>query len=245
MPTVLIVDASAVISLTLSEMGYTKGYLPQVIADEIKCQDSSKLLSLHMCKLEIRNPTEESIKIAADKAAELGYTGLSAQDIELAALALEVSNEYTSIFSSWLGQDTLDSTTEVVVVTLDIALKNLVTHLGLQLHDSFKENNKKYLQRCYTCTRIYKTDVKQDFCKSCGYHTISKVSYTETDGKIELNLSKNFKYTEKKIHTHYGKEIRTQDQKEYKQYKRAERYKNKKNAKGLELIIDPEGWNCS
>ncbi|EIJ87491.1 hypothetical protein NEPAR06_0074 [Nematocida parisii] len=244
MPTVLVIDASAVISSELSEMEYSKGYIPQAVADELKCQKSNELFSLHTCKIEIRNPSEKYIKIAQEKAAELGYSCLSDQDIQLAALSLELSAEYNSLFSSWMNTENIDSTTEVVTVTRDMTLKNLIATLGLQLHDTFLQSDKKYLQRCYTCARIYKTEEKIDFCKSCGYATISKVSYTEKNGKIELFLSKNYTHKERKIYTRRGKEIKSEDQKAYTDYRMHQRKDNRMDKKQIENSMDPNGWNC-
>lgn len=240
MKTVLVIDASAVISLQLSEIDYEEGYIPQAVADELKCKSSNSHIDMHMYKIKIRNPTEEYIRIAEERAGELGHTGLSRQDIELAALALKVSEEYGSVFSSWIGPNSI-SGVQVVAVTQDNMLKTLLRKLGVQLNDSFHEFDRKYLQRCFTCTKIYKTEEKIDFCKSCGYPTVTRVAYKETDGKIELFLSKNYKYTEKVLE-HRGKPILSQDQKEYKWYKKSQRNTERKDRMNYEKEIRTEEW---
>ncbi|KAI5189175.1 hypothetical protein NEMIN01_0341 [Nematocida minor] len=241
MKTILVIDASAVISSLLSEMDYAQGYMPQSVADELRCQKSNELMDMHMCKVDIRNPSEKYVKIAAEKSLEMGHTALSAQDIELAALALEVSEENNSIFSSWITADTLEGV-QVVAATLDNTLRALINLLGVQLHDTFSDKEKKYLQRCYTCTKVYKTEEKIDFCKSCGYSTVNRVGYTEKDGKIELFLSKNYKYNEKTLH-HHGKAIKSQDQKEYRWYRKSQRKEEKKEKKNLGEFLNMQEWS--
>lgn len=240
MKKVLIVDASAIISPILSEIDYEEGYIPQVVVEELKCKESNLLLSLHTCKIQVRNPTEKYIEISTEKSAELGYTSLSKQDIEVAALALEVSEENNSTLSGWIGPENITGV-QVVAVTLDNTLKMLLSQLGVQMHDTFDESERKYLQRCYTCTKIYNTEEKIDFCKSCGYSTIKRVAYIEKDGNIELFLSKNYKYNEQ-ILKHRGKPIKSQDQKEYRWYKKDQRKTERKAKVNYETEMKNQEW---
>lgn len=243
MNTILVLDASAIISSELSQIEYSKGYIPSSVAEELKCQKSTELISLHMCKIEIRDPTDLYVKKATEKSLEMGYSALSTQDIQLAALALELTTENNSIFSTWITETTL-SAARVIAVSLDNALKSVMTQLGIELHDTFTDKNRKYLQRCYTCTKIYKTDEKIDFCKACGYSTISRVAYTEENGKLELFLSRNYKYSEKTLKTKYGKPIKSQDQKEYRWYKRNEQKDEQKSKEKIETLLCAQNWDC-
>ncbi|KAH9387298.1 uncharacterized protein NEMAJ01_2194 [Nematocida major] len=247
--TVLVIDASAVINSIISQMDYAKGYIPQAVADELKCNESTQLISLHMCKIEVRDPVEKYVKIAEEKALEMGFSGLSKQDIQLAALALEISEENNSVFSAWITEESIQKeVTQVVAVSLDNALKSLMAQLGVELHDTFVDRARKYMLRCYTCNKTYGIDDRSaakglDFCRSCGYSTITRIGYTEVDGKVHLHLSKNYKFTEKILTTKSGKPIRSQDQKEYRWYRKSQMREEKKDQRELAGLMLPQNWD--
>ncbi|KAI5181712.1 hypothetical protein NEOKW01_1880 [Nematocida sp. AWRm80] len=240
MDTIAVIDASGVISNLIGEIEYTKGYMPDIILDEIKCEKSRSRIDLYSHKIHRRNPTEQYKERVKKEAELLGYTELSKPDIELAALALEITEEQPTLYSSWISADSLPNR-QVICLTKDNVLKVLLTKLGVQLYDSFTTVDKKYLQRCYTCTKIYKTPTQIDFCTLCGHNTVKRVGYKEEEGNTILFLKKDYQYNEKKL-TFRGKPIRSQDQKEYKWYKNAQKRAEYKDSKITKSILQEKEW---
>ena len=64
----------------------------------------------------------------------------------------------------------------------DNAVFNLVNDTSYQ--------DKKFKLRCYACTAMY--DAHVDFCKHCGYNTITRVSVVNEDGKEKILFKKNY-----------------------------------------------------
>ncbi|KAI5170836.1 hypothetical protein NEFER03_0295 [Nematocida sp. LUAm3] len=235
-----VVDASSIIEGNIREVEFTQGYIPSSVHAELKCEKSRERLLLYEHKIQIRDPKEESIEEARKAAESLGHTALSLPDIHLAALALEISKESDSSFSSWISQETLPNS-EVITVTNDMVLKQVISCLGVMNYDGFYEGTKNYLQKCFTCNKIYMQTQKVDFCKKCGYSTISRVSYRMENGEITLNLKKDYVYQEKKIY-HRGKEIKSQDQKEYKWYKTSQRKNEFQEKKQVTSLLRETKW---
>ncbi|KAI5189555.1 hypothetical protein NECID01_0578 [Nematocida sp. AWRm77] len=240
MQTIAVIDASVIINGTIRNVQYNQGYMPECVMEEVKCALGKERLLHQTHRIEVRNPEEKYIDQAQAKAQELGYTCLSRQDISLAALALELSEEIPSVYSSWITPDAQPAH-QVICATSDMALKVLLVHLGVCTHDEFAGDDRKYLQRCYTCGKVFTGAAKQDFCTHCGYTTITRVSYTTEDNKINLFLKKEFKHKERHI-TFKGKEIRGQDQKEYKWYRATQNRKEREEQKQTRLLEKEDEW---
>ncbi|OAG31977.1 RNA-binding protein NOB1 [Nematocida displodere] len=218
MKKVAVIDASALIQGLLEVVEFDQGYIPESVFAEVKCELGRERLERYSYKLEVRNPKEAHIATAQKKAEELGFTGLSKQDLDLAALSLELIEELPTAISSWMGPKDTSIENEVVCITSDGALKHVLLLLGVSLHDGFTADEKKYVQRCYTCQKIYKGSRKIDFCSLCGYGTITKVTCTEDNNGTHLHFKKDFINRPQTI-TFKGKPIRSSDQKEYKWYR--------------------------
>lgn len=240
MQTIAVIDASVVISGTISTIDYAQGYMPECVVEEVKCVLGKERLFLHSYKITARNPAEGYVERAAEKAKELGYTGLSAPDIALAALALELSEEIPSVFSSWITPSSQPAQ-QVLCITEDRTLKGLVAQLGVCNHDAFAGDDRKFLQRCYTCTKTFTGDKKVDFCTHCGYATVTRVSYQLADNQIQLFLKKGFNYSEKHI-MFRGKEIKGQDQKEYKWYQASQNRQARAERKQAKQLMQESEW---
>jgi len=240
MKNIAVLDASSIIKGALKEVDYTIGYIPEKVLNEVKSEHAREKYMHHSYKIEVRNASDKYVEIARAKAKELGYSQLSVPDIELAALALELTEEIPSVFSSWIGSEALPSQ-RVICITQDMALKNLLSKLGVDMHEDYFEEGRRYLQRCHTCEKIYKGDKQVDFCKHCGYATVTKVSYFEDNDKFHLFLSKNFPYKENKI-TFRGKNIKSEDQKEYKWYCASKRKQERLDEKKNKLLFEEKNW---
>jgi hypothetical protein len=84
--------------------------------------------------------------------------------------------------------------------------------------------------RCYTCFCIY--DKELDFCRRCGYNTITRVSVSIGADGYKVHLKKNYNYKTREIRDKNGKAIKSEDQREYLLLKR-ERRRDEKNYKKL------------
>lgn len=111
---------------------------------------------------------------------------------------------------------------------MDNGVKNALNLFGLLNDTNYQD--KVFKLRCYSCNKMY--DHHVDFCSSCGYNTITRVSVIIEDGKEKILLKNNYVYRKKKpLKDRKGVELIAADQKEYIEYlntkKRQEKSKNK------------------
>ncbi|KAI5187431.1 hypothetical protein NEHOM01_2173 [Nematocida homosporus] len=241
MRTLAVIDASGVFGLNIHQVNYSKAFIPPLVVAELKCENSRNLFSLHEYNIEVREPQPNFLKEAQETALQLGYSALSLPDIHVAALTLEISREVNSAFSTWITPD-IQPDSEVVCITRDRTLIGLLHKLGLMNFDGYTKETRQFLQRCYTCTKIYKDTTQIDFCKHCGHKTVTRVAYSEENGQIKLHLSSNYVHKETKL-TYRGKEIKCQDQKEYRWYRASQRKEAKQERQQTKALLDEQqGW---
>lgn len=133
-----------------------KHYTTPKVIEEVRDVHSKLLLeyALHSGKLEVLEPQTKYVKIAEDKAREIGeIIVLSDTDISVIALALELR----------------DKGYKVVVVTDDYAVQNTTLHLNLEFMSIKTTGIKemmKYQAYCPTCHWKGLTSLKS--CPRCG-----------------------------------------------------------------------------
>lgn len=102
-----------------------------------------------------------------------------------------------------------------VCLTNDMTLLHLLARLGIRTEISAEDRELReqqtFVQRCYACEEVYEGTDKVEFCRKCGYPTITRVSCSKTEQGIVLHLKKGFVHTPR-IVKHRGQEIRTADQ---------------------------------
>ena len=113
------------------------------------------------------------------------------------------------------------------VLTQDAGINSILAHLQLNnlLMDRFRE--KKFVLRCFTCRKIYQNiESELIFCKKCGNNSISRVSVRrDADGRLLLNLKEGFKYKKQVVKDRDGKEIMSEDCRQFRFYKSDRKYK--------------------
>jgi rRNA maturation endonuclease Nob1 len=210
-----VIDTSAVIKRLL-DYDYEIGYVTPGVVDEIRDEETRKYFGLHSHKIEVREPSEESIREARELAASLGNTALGRVDLEVCALALTLSRELGSSSEGWMSPSAI----QIICLSGDCALRNVLLSAGVWTYDEEKEISlNRFVFRCYACKKEFGKETL--FCTRCGYNTITRVSYREEEGKRVLNLKQNFRYEEKKFRTRTGIEIRSADQREYSRWARS------------------------
>lgn len=239
--TIAVIDTSGVLEGGVLETEYDKAYIPPSVVEEMKCDKSKEWLQLNKVKLEIKQPSKKYVDEVKKGAEEIGCSLLSTQDLEVAALALELINEKGDSFSSWITP-TSEPDAFIISITSDRTLKNLLAKYNILNYDGLGNAEKKYMQRCYTCGTLYKEQKLKDFCSRCGYSTIKRVSYSLNEkGEVVLHLSKNFSPKERRIF-HNGKEIKGSDQKEYRRYTAKQKKQEKKEEKQVKEVKNSTYW---
>lgn len=119
-------------------------------------RDYRTFLFLHEQGLSIRNPTKESIQKIHKVATESGDIGrLSTADIEVLALALDISQDQ-----------------DAIIITDDYSIQNVSHILGIRfesINQSGITKRFKWNWRCSGCGKIFATHVPT--CPICGAST--------------------------------------------------------------------------
>ncbi|TBT99506.1 putative nucleic acid-binding protein [Hamiltosporidium tvaerminnensis] len=220
-----IIDTSSLIKRNIKIMNYTKFYTTTSVINEIKDNETLAFYNLNSYKIEIMNPStiyiERIEKINIEKQFKLSNT-----DVEVVALTLQL---YEDNMQGWISIENVNTLESVVCLTEDKSMISALCACGV-ISDGFNVQ-RNYKIRCFTCYKIYDNDI--DFCKKCGYNTLSRISFTETNEGIKFHFKKNFNYCVKDIKDKYGKPIKSADQRNYEIYKREQRKKEKENKKIL------------
>jgi UPF0271 protein len=153
---VYVLDTTALIARWLL-YAPTRGFTTSLVAAEARDQASREGLetALQLGRLEIRDPSPRFLAEARRQAARLGlHSSLSEADLSVAALALELRSQGN----------------EVVVVTDDYALQNLVASLGMRfqpLRTKGIRETRDYVVRCPACGYV-STRPGERVCPVCG-----------------------------------------------------------------------------
>lgn len=200
------IDTNIIIDRQLEIHDFKKGFITPSILKEIKNEEIKQYLDIYMFKIELKNPEEEYILKVKNLQKEKNLN-LSTADIEIVALTLELKDFYRKeIFDNWISKDNLK---EVKCLTKDNGI--------LQCLKLFNQQNeiesRNFMFRCRTCFQLFNN--KLDFCKKCGYNSISRVSVRKEFDKIRVFLKKNYKIKNKVLKDKYGNILRYADQKQY------------------------------
>lgn len=200
-------------------------YTTNSVIGEIKDKASLDYLESQFFRISVRDPRDEYVKQTA-RATDGTLLYLSGVDVSVVALTLELHEE---LCNEWIGAENINVDRTVKCISRDNGIRNVLNSLGL-LNDAMY-SERMFKLRCYACTKLY--DYHVDFCKACGYNTITRVTVINEDGNEKVLLKKDYVPRKKVLKSSGGVEIRSADQKEYiqllKQRERSMRLNNKLN----------------
>ncbi|KAG0437944.1 Ribonuclease VapC1 [Dictyocoela muelleri] len=196
---ITIADTSAIIDKQLS-MNDEIIISPSVY-QEIK--DTRLIEYLKNFNYKIIDP-DNSVKVFVGNVADKNNLLLSNADIDVVALTYQY---FSSNFDRWISKDQ-----SIRCLTLDKGILQL-----LNILDISKYPQREFIFRCFSCFTLYKKN--SDFCKKCGYATVTRVSINREDG-MKLMLKKNFKYKEKIVKDIYGNVIKCAGERAYTRNKK-------------------------
>jgi len=224
----VVLDANCIINKAIPASEIAEAFITSSVLEEIKDRASVEYLHMHGFLVTERNPKDEYVKLVLERTKDrLLY--LSSTDIEVVALTLEISEE---LEGCWISAENINDLPAVLCLSKDNAVINALNMFNLINDTSYQD--KKFKLRCYACTAMYDSHV--DFCKHCGYNTITRVSVVNEDGKEKVLLKKNYTFKPKIIKNAKGVPIISADQKEYAEYlnqqKKAQKIKSNLNFLG-------------
>lgn len=203
----IVLDANNIFQREIPTEAKDEIYLTTGVYKEIKDKNALDYLNSHLFHIIIRDPKDEYIA-QVSKAVKSSLLYLSEVDIGVVALSLELSEE---LADEWISPENLKADRIVKCESKDNGILNALNKLGL-LND-LKYIEKKFKLRCYGCYEMYDSHV--DFCKNCGYNTITRVTVIDTEEGEKVLLKKDYKPKNKVLKGPDGIEIISADQKEY------------------------------
>jgi len=123
------------------------------VITEVKGRAESVALLALSSRITIISPSRDAIRIVEDKAEKLGILGmLSKTDIDVVALAIELSKKYSSIY----------------IASEDFAIQNISASLGFKIIAIGKKIRYliSYIKKCRNCGTRYPNDLDQ--CPYCS-----------------------------------------------------------------------------
>lgn len=204
---IVVLDANNVIQREIPAHGNEKTYITDSVIKEIKDRESLEYLESHLFHIAVREPKDEYVQ-QVSKAVEGSLLYLSEADVSVVALTLELTEE---LAEEWIGADNIGSGRAVKCISKDNGVRNALNKLEL-LNDAMYFE-KKFKLRCYACSEMYDSHV--DFCKICGYNTITRVTVVDTGDGERVLLKKDYMPRRKVLKGPGGVEILSADQKEY------------------------------
>eukprot|EP00866_Antonospora_locustae_P000406 jgi/Antlo1/406/894 len=218
-----VIDANCFINGRLSEYKYDHGYTTSLVWKELRDANAKNTAALHLYKIDIRDPDPCFVQkvMSAIRGKNLF---LSDADVSLIALCLELNEQ---VFDVWI--DSRTTRHAVLCVTEDRGILEALRHLNIAASNTIRPRT--YKIRCYACFSMY--DTYTDFCKRCGYQTLTRVAVTQMDDGWKLHLKKNFKPKHKTLKGANGVVIRSADQREYELYEKQKRQREKTLYKDL------------
>ena len=135
-------------------------YAPSSVIAEIRSKQAVYILDMlrERVQLHIHDPQKRYFTKVEKLCRHEGQTGLSQQDKEVLALAIELS-EFD----------------EITIATDDYAIKNIAHGLNIETISIKTEGGKqrrKYYFKCKACNHVY--DYALEICDSCGYDKFTK-----------------------------------------------------------------------
>lgn len=203
----VVIDTNYFIDRELPQGNVTEAFIPSSVERELKDRHTEEYYQTYGFNITVRDPKEHYVSEVKEACRDKHY-GISDADVDVVALMLELSDE---INACWIGPDSMDGVEELFCLTKDNGIKAALTFFGLYEDPAFQ--SRKYRLRCFGCFTFYDKEV--DFCRKCGYSTISRVSIVGEGPDERILFKKGFKYKERVLKDENGKVIRTEDQKEY------------------------------
>ncbi|ELA41856.1 uncharacterized protein VICG_01040 [Vittaforma corneae ATCC 50505] len=220
---IAVLDANNIIQREIPTQGSDKIYTTHSVIEEIKDKGSREYLESHLFRMSVRNPQDEYVQ-QVNRVVKALLLYLSNTDVDVVALTLELTEELNE---EWIGLDNISSDKAVKCLSKDNGVQNALNKLGLLNDAMYLE--KKLKLRCYACSEMYDSHV--DFCKICGYNTITRVTVVDTEDGEKVLLKKNYMPRQKVLKGPGGVEILSADQKEYlkliKQREKALKFQSK------------------
>lgn len=207
---IAVVDTNYFIDKEPTITDITRGYIPQSVKSELIDKLSAEFYSLYSFKIDIRDPKPCYVTEVREATRNKHYN-LSEADTDVVALVLELSDERNM---QWQGADGTPSE-DIVCLTRDNGIKSALQSLGLCTDLSFQE--RRYKLRCYACFTLHEKEV--DFCKKCGYNTLTRVTVIGEGADEQVLLKENYRYRPKVLKDGKGNIFYAADQREYIQYK--------------------------
>ncbi|KAL0266140.1 UNVERIFIED_CONTAM: hypothetical protein PYX00_011856 [Menopon gallinae] len=229
-----VIDANCFIRGRLNEYKYDQGYTTSLVWSELRDENTKSNAALHLYKIEIRDPAPCFVKKVLSAISGMNLF-LSDADISLVALCLELNDQ---VFDVWIDSQSARRT--VMCITEDRGILQALSHLNIASSNAVQ--NRTYKIRCYACFSMY--DIYMDFCKKCGYQTLTRVSVTQVGDGWKLHLKKNFCPRPRTLRGAGGKAIRSADQKEYDIYLKQKKQKERALFRRERRYCWPaiEGW---
>lgn len=213
---IAVIDSNIFIKGQVNQYSYNLAYITSGVLDEVRDAGSASLLNLNSYKIVVKDPSKsflETVKLYKDSVNLL----LSEVDMSLIALCLQLKE---GEFDTWIGSKHTNQ--DILCLTEDRDMLSALSYFNINTNKFIC--SKTYKIRCYACFSLY--EKCEDFCKKCGYNTLTRVSVTQVGEKIKLHLKKDFSFKQKVLKGSNGICIRSSDQKEYKTYKKKQARKN-------------------
>ncbi|KAM0677612.1 hypothetical protein BDAP_001757 [Binucleata daphniae] len=218
----VILDANIFISKTHNLANYSKIITTQSVINELKDINTVLYTELYQYNIEIVKPEKKYIEIVQKLNVEKNLL-LSIADVDIVALTLQYTSEK---YNTWISKET-----QYKCISNDFGVKQALKHLGIDN----EVQDKIWKFRCYCCYKIY--DENMDFCKACGYKTITRVSMRIENGKEVPNIKKNYVVIDKEMKDKNGVAIKSEDQREYSRMKSDKKKTEKKAEKVLSNLL--------
>lgn len=216
-PMLAVIDANCFITGRHTEYKYDHGYTTSLVWNELRDESTRNTAALHLYKIEIRDPAPCFVQKVLS-AVHGKNLFLSEADVSLVALCLELNEQ---VFDVWIDSRTAHRA--VVCITEDRGILQALGHLNIAASSTVQPRT--YKIRCYACFAMY--DTYTDFCKKCGYQTLTRVSVTQVGDGWKLHLKKNFTHKPRTLRGAGGKVIRGADQREYELYEKQKRQRER------------------
>lgn len=216
-----VIDANYFINKEFPVQDINEGYIPSSVEQELKDKLTKEFYELYSFKISVRDPKEEYITEVQESIKDKHF-GLSLADIDVVALTLELSDEIESV---WIDEHNMNSSQKLLCLTKDNGIKSALVALNLYNDPDFQA--RKFKLRCFTCYTTY--DTKVDFCRKCGYNTLTRVTVLGKGPNEVICLKANYKFKPKVLKDERGIILQSADQREYIQYKEKQLRNNRKN----------------
>lgn len=152
----------------------------------------------------------------------------------------------------------LDKPAPVALASRDFAVQNVALQIGIIL---VNENGlvvkqlKNFMQRCHACFKLIPLVGKpRQFCPRCGGHTLTRVTVSVKDGKLQVHLKRNMQWhtrgdryslpnpqsrRARRLQHDDKVELYAEDQPEYEKAVKHQRWQERRDAKTVEDWTGP------